>query len=64
MECANNEFRCADGQCIDLPWRCDDDVDCDDGSDEQNCSKCSVWCIKMFMKRKFLLHYVKELLKL
>ena len=50
MECANNEFRCADGQCIDLPWRCDHDVDCDDGSDEQNCSKCSVWCIKVSMK--------------
>ena len=32
-------FLCGNGQCIDSSWRCDNDNDCDDNSDERNCSK-------------------------
>ncbi|KAF4529229.1 hypothetical protein B566_EDAN017203 [Ephemera danica] len=35
--CKAFEFRCNDGQCIDLYLRCDGDRDCTDGSDEQLC---------------------------
>lgn len=37
-ECAENHFKCGDGKCINTMWRCDGDNDCDDGSDEQNCT--------------------------
>ena len=37
--CRENEFSCEDGSrpCIPESWKCDDDEDCDDGSDEKNC---------------------------
>ena len=31
-------FACPSGQCINLSWRCDFDVDCSDGADEKNCT--------------------------
>lgn len=38
--CSNDHFRCEiDGTCIPNTWLCDDHVDCDDGSDEIECSK-------------------------
>lgn len=30
---------CDSGLCINAGWRCDGDADCDDQSDERNCSK-------------------------
>ncbi|TSL89902.1 Prolow-density lipoprotein receptor-related protein 1 [Bagarius yarrelli] len=34
-ECGEAEFRChGDGSCVPRRWRCDGDVDCEDGSDE------------------------------
>ncbi|KAL3869760.1 hypothetical protein ACJMK2_042399 [Sinanodonta woodiana] len=38
--CDNGTFRCDEGRCIDLKWRCDGDTECNDGSDEQNCDTC------------------------
>lgn len=35
--CAAKEFKCADGKCISLDWKCDMQKDCDKGEDEKNC---------------------------
>ena len=35
--CRENEFNCRSGDCVDLKERCDQNLDCRDGSDEQNC---------------------------
>lgn len=34
-------FRCDSSRCIPLSWRCDGFVDCNDFTDEKNCSNCS-----------------------
>ena len=39
-ECRSDEFRCSDGACIPRKWLCDSHVDCQDKSDEVNCSSC------------------------
>ena len=36
--CEDDEFTCADGQCIDINLRCDQITDCRDESDEQECT--------------------------
>ena len=35
-ECARNQFRCNDGQCIPARFECDEIVDCEDRSDEHS----------------------------
>ncbi|XP_046916128.2 uncharacterized protein LOC124496636 [Dermatophagoides farinae] len=35
--CASNEFQCDNGNCISRYWKCDEDDDCNDGSDEKYC---------------------------
>ncbi|KAI6192728.1 EGF-like domain-containing protein [Aphelenchoides besseyi] len=35
--CAQNEFRCNDGNCIRLEWKCDGSGDCANGEDEEGC---------------------------
>lgn len=37
--CRSGEFMCNSGLCINAGWRCDGDSDCDDQSDERNCSE-------------------------
>ncbi|XP_071805292.1 basement membrane-specific heparan sulfate proteoglycan core protein-like isoform X3 [Asterias amurensis] len=37
-QCNQNQATCRNGQCIPLSYRCDGELDCDDGSDESSCS--------------------------
>ena len=39
--CSNEEFTCGNGICIDINSRCDNINDCDDRSDEADCSRLS-----------------------
>ncbi|XP_053616138.1 very low-density lipoprotein receptor isoform X10 [Plodia interpunctella] len=32
--CTSSEFRCKTGRCVPMSWRCDNEKDCSDGSDE------------------------------
>jgi low-density lipoprotein receptor-related protein 4 len=38
IPCSTTEFKCDDGRCIPLRWRCDSEQDCDSGEDEKDCS--------------------------
>ncbi|XP_039590723.1 low-density lipoprotein receptor-related protein 8 [Polypterus senegalus] len=38
-ECEMGQFQCDNGRCIPTIWRCDDDDDCTDNSDEEDCPK-------------------------
>ncbi|XP_076117928.1 uncharacterized protein LOC143085461 isoform X2 [Mytilus galloprovincialis] len=38
--CSIHEFRCRSGQCVSLSSRCDKVIQCEDMSDEFNCSNC------------------------
>ncbi|XP_028156977.1 very low-density lipoprotein receptor-like isoform X2 [Ostrinia furnacalis] len=33
--CTSSEFRCKTGRCVPMSWRCDNEKDCPDGSDEE-----------------------------
>ncbi|MPD06664.1 Low-density lipoprotein receptor-related protein 1B [Portunus trituberculatus] len=38
-QCQADEFRCkSNGVCVPGTFQCDDEADCDDGSDEDDCS--------------------------
>ncbi|KAM5248303.1 low-density lipoprotein receptor-related protein 8 isoform 8-T8 [Ctenodactylus gundi] len=38
-ECEKDQFRCQNERCIPSVWRCDEDNDCSDNSDEDDCPK-------------------------
>ncbi|XP_055461492.1 SCO-spondin [Psammomys obesus] len=38
--CGLFEFRCSSGECTPQGWRCDQEEDCTDGSDELDCGPC------------------------
>ncbi|GFT89374.1 low-density lipoprotein receptor-related protein 1B [Trichonephila clavipes] len=42
--CKDKEFKCGDGPCIDEKLVCDKRADCEDGSDERNCSRTNTTC--------------------
>uniref|UniRef100_A0A8C7GJR9 Low density lipoprotein receptor a n=1 Tax=Oncorhynchus kisutch TaxID=8019 RepID=A0A8C7GJR9_ONCKI len=35
--CTDNKFHCSNGQCVSASFVCDEELDCDDGSDEASC---------------------------
>ena len=35
--CTTGQFKCDNNKCIPSAWRCDDQKDCGDNSDEKNC---------------------------
>nr|XP_023418326.1 low-density lipoprotein receptor-related protein 8-like [Cavia porcellus] len=37
--CEKDQFQCRNKRCIPLVWRCDEDDDCSDNSDEDDCPK-------------------------
>ena len=37
--CENSQYQCKDQECIDSRQCCDGKVDCNDGSDEEECGK-------------------------
>ena len=39
--CAFDDFACSNGNCISKKWRCDQEDDCGDDSDEMNCESSS-----------------------
>lgn len=42
FQCNASEFTCDNGICIPMDSRCDNNFDCDDGSDETNCKLLSL----------------------
>lgn len=42
FSCSPNEFQCDNGQCTSSTHRCDNDINCIDGSDEKDCT-----CLKV-----------------
>jgi len=47
-ECATDEFRCDDGTCIDLRFRCDQEYHCPDASDEFDCRMYCHWLMRCY----------------
>lgn len=39
-ECEEDQFQCRNERCIPAIWKCDEDDDCSDNSDEADCREC------------------------
>ena len=46
-DCEDGQFQCSNQRCIPAIWKCDDDDDCSDNSDEENCRKWGKSDLKM-----------------
>lgn len=54
--CRSVEFMCSSGMCINAGWRCDGEFDCDDQSDEKNCSKYLLMCVHNVCKFVYIMY--------
>ena len=45
MNCTEGQFKCNDGRCIIFSYKCDNETDCVDGSDEENCTTGKNWVL-------------------
>ena len=50
--CSANQFTCDSGQCVFHTWKCDDEQDCEDNSDESGCLGKSMW-VSVFLPGYF-----------
>ena len=37
--CPSDTYQCRDGDCISDDWRCDTELDCSEGEDEEDCPR-------------------------
>lgn len=56
QKCTEKDFKCANGDCIPMKWKCDDYNDCRDKSDELNCPK-GVLLVKIFQLAGFIVNF-------
>ena len=45
--CKEGKFTCNDGQCVSMEERCNQLLECRDGSDEDNCNVCQFFIIEI-----------------
>ena len=52
--CSDNQFTCGNGQCLDMEFRCNGDVNCQkDNSDEVNCALIDIVPLSLQMVEKW-----------
>lgn len=64
MNCTEGQFKCNDGRCIIFSYKCDNETDCADGSDEENCTTGKNWILDFsYLKFAFFLKLIRCLCK-
>lgn len=53
--CTVNQFKCNDGRCIISSYKCDNENDCMDGSDEANCTTGKDWVLDFSFLKSLVL---------
>lgn len=58
--CSEDQFKCESGTCIDIKWKCDEEDDCRDGSDEKGCiyETCKGKCLQHLVYASLLYYWL------